>query len=436
MRCCGRFVGIVGAAALGAALVASPARACDARAEPPAGAVPGASEWHEPASLEDAASMIRKRLKDIRACLDSAAVAAVHSDAWDVARLARAAPVLAAQGAAGLPPGGAAAVARSANELARSADALHALADAENIAEARRRFDELAEKFAAFEALVPGRYACPMRCEGGKVYRLPERCPVCEMKLKRITRDEYSVTVAPREGTLEAGRTSTLVFRITDPAGALVERLDVVHEQVLHLLMVSEDLSWYAHEHPVRQADGTLELEWAFPSPGRYTLYNDFTPPRMGMQVVPVTLDVPGQTRAPIPLEADASRTKTVDGLNVTLTIPEPIVTGATTKLRYLLMDGNTPVKDLQPYLGALGHLIIIKDDRTQFVHSHPKGKSHHAAGGAGGGPVVLFEAYFKVPGRYKAWAQFQRAGKGITVPFVFDVKPGKVHAEEETTPE
>jgi len=36
------------------------------------------------------------------------------------------------------------------------------------------------------------------------------------------------------------------------------------------------------------------------------------------------------------------------------------------------------------------------------------------------------------VPGRYKAWGQFQREGKGITVPFVFEVKAGKVHAEEE----
>ncbi len=392
-----------------------------ARAQPPAEAVPGASEWKAPASLEEAASMMRRRLKDIRACLESGALGAVGADAEGIARLAALVPKLAPMESSALPPGGEAALIRAAEDLGRSASAL---AGARGLADARARLEDAGGRFAAFEALVPGRYLCPMLCEGQKEYGLPERCPVCEMKLKRVTRDEYSVTVEPREGDLEAGKTSVLVFRITDPSGAPVKNVEIVHEQPLHLLMVSEDLSWYAHEHPVQREDGAFELEWAFPAPGRYTLYHDFTPPRMGMQVVPVTVEVPGEAPPPVPLDSDMERTKEVDGLRVTLTIPGPIVTGRTTKMRYLFMDGNTPVKDLEPYLSAMGHLIIVKDDRSQFVHSHPRGKSHHA--GTMGGPVVLFEAYFKVPGRYKAWAQFQRGGRGITVPFVFDVGPGE----------
>jgi len=423
--------GLAGVLVCGFVLVAgTSAAALSVTAEPPTAQVAGASEWREPTSLDEAASMVRRRLKDIRTCLDSSAVAAVHTDAWDVARLARAAPALAEKESRNLPVGGVAAVAKSAEELARSADRLHTLADAENVTEARVRLEEVDAKFRAFEAVIPARFVCPMLCEGPKVYAAPAECPVCKMKLKKITSDEYTVRVEPKDGPLEAGKTSTLVFRISDPTGAPVTNLEVVHEEVLHLLMVSEDLSWYAHEHPVPQDNGSLELEWAFPHPGNYTLFHDFTPARVGMQVVPVVITVPGAAPAKIPLEPETSRTKEVDGLGFTLSVQEPIVTGASTKLRYLAMQGNTPVKDLEPFMGAIAHLIIIKDDRTAFVHSHPRERGGHHSSKMGG-PTVLFEAYFKVPGRYKAWAQFKRGGRGITVPFVFDVKPGKVHAEE-----
>ena len=116
--------------------------------EPPTGQVAGASEWHDPTSLDEVASMVRHRLKDIRTCLDASAVAAVHTDAWDVARLARAAPALAEKEAASLPVGGVAAVSKSAEELARSADRLHTLADAENVKEAVARFDEVSSRLA------------------------------------------------------------------------------------------------------------------------------------------------------------------------------------------------------------------------------------------------------------------------------------------------
>ena len=398
--------------------------------EPPTGQVAGSSEWHDPTSLDEVASMVRHRLKDIRTCLDASAVAAVHTDAWDVARLARAAPALAEKEAASLPVGGVAAVSKSAEELARSADRLHTLADAENVKEAVARFDEVTRRFEAFAALVPGRFYCPMRCEGEKIYHAPGECPACGMKLKKVTSDEYSVKVVAR-GELEAGKPATLVFTIRDPSGAPVTKLETVHEKILHLLMVSEDLSWFAHEHPEIKSDGTFELTFAFPHPGNYTLFHDFTPAKVGMQVVPVVFAVPGSAPAAVALEAESARTKSVDGYDVTLTIPEPITTGVATKLRFLVMQGNTPVKDLEPFLGAMGHLIVIKDDRSQFVHSHPKERGgHHAV--KLGGPTVLFEAYFKVPGRYKAWGQFQRAGKVITVPFTFDVKAGKVHAEDE----
>ena len=58
----------------------------------------------------------------------------------------------------------------------------------------------------------------------------------------------------------------------------------MVHEKILHLLMVSSDLAWFSHEHPELQTDGTFVLKTSFPHGGEFTLYHDFTPSGVGMQ--------------------------------------------------------------------------------------------------------------------------------------------------------
>ena len=42
----------------------------------------------------------------------------------------------------------------------------------------------------------------------------------------------------------------------------------------------------------------------------------------------------------------------------------------------------------------------------------------------SGGGPDVIFDAFFPRPGRYRAWVQFQRNDKLSMVPFTFEVPP------------
>src|SRR5215207_482972 len=135
-------------------------------------------------------------------------------------------------------------------------------------------------------------YGCPMRCEGAKLYHAPQNCPVCGMALGLIGGERYRVAVAPAGDTIEPGVETALAITIDDPHGKRAQHLDVVHEKLVHLLITSEDLSWFAHEHPERQKDGTFELRMTFPAPGRYTLFHDFTPKRVGMQVVPVDVVV------------------------------------------------------------------------------------------------------------------------------------------------
>ncbi|HKD99744.1 MAG TPA: hypothetical protein VKE69_01940, partial [Planctomycetota bacterium] len=205
------------------------------------------------------------------------------------------------------------------------------------------------------------------------------------------------------------------------PDGKPVTDLEVVHEKLLHLLIVSDDLSWFAHEHPAIQPDASFTLKLAFPHGGDFTLFHDFTPARVGMQVVPVDLHVEGDVPAPTPLVANATRSEVVDGFTVELDAPSPLRSIQMQRLTFRLSKGGVPVTDLEPFLGAMGHLIVVSEDRKRFVHSHPL-ELKTPAGKRPSGPDVTFQAQFPVPGLYKAWAQFQHHGRVITAPFVVKV--------------
>ena len=106
----------------------------------------------------------------------------------------------------------------------------------------------------------------------------------------------------------------------------------------------------------------------------------------------------------------------------------------------------NSPVTDLQPYLGALAHFVIISEDSTDFLHAHPmtpeemrrsgSTNDHHAAphnvsaqhGAQGGASSAQVAAHTSFPraGLYKIWAQFQRNNQVITVPFVVRIAAGE----------
>ena len=102
-------------------------------------------------------------------------------------------------------------------------------------------------------------------------------------------------------------------------------------------------------------------------------------------------------------------------GLNANIAIPKARATEGT-KITFALLDSmDEPVTDLQPYLGAMGHLVVISADGKRYVHAHPvEGKSANG--------VVEFAAYFSQAGIYKGWGQFQRAGQICIVPFVVKV--------------
>ena len=215
----------------------------------------------------------------------------------------------------------------------------------------------------------------------------------------------------------------------------------------MHLLVVSKDLAEFYHIHPEQSADGSYRVEHTFPNGGEYKLYADFTPKEATQVVEQVDLKVGGAERAAVPLLPDAKFEKTVDGLRVVMKPDGEIKAANELMLNFAAFDGASgkPATDLQNYLGELAHFVIISEDMKDFVHAHPMSKGEHDESGkmkmdgktddhnADGhkhstmeGEVtkpsaseVAAHTAFPRAGLYKVWAQFQRGGKVITVPFV-----------------
>jgi hypothetical protein len=195
---------------------------------------------------------------------------------------------------------------------------------------------------------------------------------------------------------------------------------------VFHLLMASKDLSWFAHEHPAPQPDGTFTISQIFPSGGEFRIYADVAPKGAGSQILGTSLKVSGAPPKPVALVPSGTK-NTVDGVTAVFSsAANPIPIGRSTSLTFKLTDTATgqPITDLEQYLGAYGHLMIIHEDGQTVVHSHPAEDEAGLAASRKGN--VAFNARFPKPGVYKAWGQFQRGGKVITIPFVVKIGSSK----------
>jgi hypothetical protein len=86
------------------------------------------------------------------------------------------------------------------------------------------------------------------------------------------------------------------------------------------------------------------------------------------------------------------------------------------------LARNGQPLTDVEPYLAAMGHCVIVSEDGQTYLHSHPE-QLLTPSSDARGGPDVAFHTRFPRPGRYKVWGQFQRGGKVLVADFVVNVE-------------
>ena len=296
-----------------------------------------------------------------------------------------------------------------------------------------------AERTRVLEQLAPTyEHSCPMHPE---VRQAQEGvCPKCGMPLRSLdpsVRGDYRLEMTATPARPKTGERVRLRFVVIHPeTGAPVRGFVLNHERLFHLFVVSRDLSEYQHIHPQLEADGSFTVETTLPREGLYKLHSDFFPAGGTPQLVHQDLATAGhrangRVARPAPLTPDATLTKTLDGMRISLelgTTGGAPAAGVLVPLKLRLADARTgaPVRDLEPYLGAWGHTLILNADQSHYLHSHP---TDMLPGGydparVRGGPEVEFKAMFPEAGEYRIWTQFQRGGRVTTVSFTVRVSP------------
>ncbi|MDF2958500.1 MAG: hypothetical protein K0S39_235 [Paenibacillus sp.] len=218
-------------------------------------------------------------------------------------------------------------------------------------------------------------------------------------------------------GNPKSKQDAGLKIQVQNKEGKLIENFDINHEKKLHLIVVNKDLSYFNHIHPEPKDKGMFEITTQFPAGGEYKLFADFVPTGASAMTKSEWVKVEGEAAAAVPVKPDNSLTKSVDGKEVTLTADQ-FKAGKEVTLTFDIKDDATkkPITNLQQYLGAVGHVVILTQDAEQYLHVHPMEEKAT-------GPDAKFMTTFPKSGVYKIWGQFQHENKVFTVPFVVQVQ-------------
>lgn len=274
------------------------------------------------------------------------------------------------------------------------------------------------------QTATEGSYVCHMHPEvTGKA---GDDCPKCGMELvpkesSSTAPGGISMKFKAEPDKPKAGESVSLVFRpVSSEQPTAGIGLDLEHTKKIHLIIVSDDLSWFDHIHPVELTDGTYRVTEKFPKGGKYTLFADYKPTGGDHIVDRVELTVKGDEDSPVVYEADRLTSDAGDDFSAVLT-PEggKFLSGAPSHLEgKILRNGKElDVNTLEDYLGAKAHMVVISLDGKEYLHVHP---------GVEGSSFDLHTTFEK-PGWYRGWLQFQSAGKIYTTDFVFNVAQGEV---------
>lgn len=254
-------------------------------------------------------------------------------------------------------------------------------------------------------------WVCPMHPD----YRSdkPGVCPRCGMKLVLGVPDriEYPLEISPSPALLRPGMDAVLTLRPIDPrTNGAVKHFELVHEKLIHLFVVSENLGYFAHLHPTLEPDGSFQQEVCLPYGGMYRLLADYYPSGSVPQLALGTVFVNGATSPPH-LTPSLAPSK-AENLTASLRLdPKEPLAGLETKLIFSL----DPAEGLELYLGTWAHMLVVSEDLIDLLHLHPFL--------ANGGPTMQFNIIFPRPGLYRVWTQFQRKNIVNTTMFTILVK-------------
>lgn len=221
-----------------------------------------------------------------------------------------------------------------------------------------------------------------------------------------VSSNGYTLDLDQVERTV--GGLAPLAFRIIGPGGQALTDYTPKHEKDLHLIVVRRDGFGFQHVHPTRDQAGRWSTPLRLPAAGTWKVFADFVPGDAEDGLTLTTdLTVPGTVD--VVALPDETRSATVDGYTVEL--QGELEPGSDSPLTLSVSRNGQPVRDLQPYLGASGHLVVLRADDLAYLHVHPSGEQ-------ASGPEIGFIAEVPSAGAYRLYLDFKHAGVVRTAAF------------------
>ncbi|GAA2443709.1 hypothetical protein GCM10010191_70390 [Actinomadura vinacea] len=229
----------------------------------------------------------------------------------------------------------------------------------------------------------------------------------------QVSQDGYTLDLADtivQRGSVE------LRFRILGPDRRPVTGYTPIHDRELHLIVVRRELTGFWHVHPERDGAGTWSVRLELEEAGSYRVFTDIAPRELGRTItLGADLAVAGPYEPrPVP---GPGRSFTVDGFEVELA--GDLVAGEGRALTLSVSRDGRPVTDLQPYLGAYGHLVVLRAGDLAYVHVHPNGEP--GDGVTEPGPDITFHAVVPGPGTYRLFLDFKHGDAVRTAQFTLN---------------
>ncbi|MGF0318301.1 hypothetical protein [Nocardia fluminea] len=238
----------------------------------------------------------------------------------------------------------------------------------------------------------------------------------------RITQDGYTLDL---DTTIAAPGRIDFRFRILGPDGSAVTEFDAIHDRELHLIVARRELTGFWHVHPQREADGTWVIQLDLPEAGAYRVFTDIAPRALGRTItLGADLAIAGHY-APQPVPA-VNRATEVDGYEVSV---DGELRTEGDLLTLTVRKNSEPVTDLQPYLAAFGHLVILRAGDLAYVHVHPNGEP--GDGITPSGPEITFHTAVPGPGTYRLFLDFKHNDVVRTAAFTLATTPQQTHEHQ-----
>ena len=219
---------------------------------------------------------------------------------------------------------------------------------------------------------------------------------------------------------IKPGESFTIDIHIQDDKGQKVADFDIFQEKLMHLILVSDDLAFFSHLHPVHQGSGHFQTTAILPSAGTYTLFSDYKPAGDREQVSVLKLRMKGTEKSSGITDMKVTE-KVVQDTRVRMSFsPKTVKANEDAIVTFDLkqLDGK-PVTGLGPYLGEKGHLVVIRQSAPltdkDYIHAHAmkEGKASE----------IKFTTRFPDKGLYKLWCQFNSNGRILTADFWINIE-------------